>query len=35
MFWLIETQDQFDRFKLEAGKELFMLPIYKHPEMHP
>jgi hypothetical protein len=35
MFWLIETQDQFDRFKLEVGKEFFMLPIYKHPEMHP
>ena len=35
MFWLIETQEQFDDLKYELGKEIFAVPIYKHTEMHP
>jgi len=35
MFWLIETQEQFDDLKYELGKEIFAIPIYKHTEMHP
>ena len=35
MFWLIETQEQFDDLKYQLGKEIFAIPIYKHTEMHP
>lgn len=35
MFWLIETQEQFEEFKYRVGKEVFALPINKHPEIHP
>jgi hypothetical protein len=35
MFWLIETQEQFDKVQFELGPEIFVLPIQRHPEMHP
>lgn len=35
MFWLVESQEQFDTFKYTVGKKIFIEPIYKHPEMHP
>lgn len=35
MFWLIETQEQFEDLRYELGKEIFAIPIYKHAEMHP
>ena len=35
MFWLVETQEQFDKLQFELGSEIFVLPIRKHPEMHP
>ena len=35
MFWLVESQDQFDTFKYTVGKKIFIEPIYRHPEMHP
>ena len=35
MFWLVETQEQFDKLQFELGSEIFILPIRKHPEMHP
>jgi len=34
MFWLIETQEQFEDFKYTISKEVFAIPIYKHSEMH-
>lgn len=35
MFWLIETSDQFKRLSEEGSGEYFMLPVYRHPEIHP
>ncbi len=35
MFWLIETQDQFETFKYTVGDKIYVEPIYKHPEIHP
>jgi hypothetical protein len=35
MFWLIETQEQFDKLQFELGPEIFVLPVQRHPEMHP
>jgi hypothetical protein len=35
MFWLIETQEQFEEFKHHVGREVFALPVNKHPEIHP
>lgn len=35
MFWLVETQQQFERLPQECSQELFMLPVYRHPEIHP
>lgn len=35
MFWLVETQEQFDKLQFELGSEIFVLPVYKHPEIHP
>lgn len=35
MFWLIETQEQYTRFTEESSGEYFMLPVHRHPEIHP
>jgi len=35
MFWLVETQEQFDKLQFELGEEIFVLPIQTHPEIHP
>ena len=35
MFWLIETQEQFEEFKYHIGKEIFAVPVERHPEIHP
>lgn len=35
MFWLIETSEQFKRLSEESSGEYFMLPVYRHPEIHP
>ena len=35
MFWLIETQEQFEEFKYHIGKEVFAVPVERHPEIHP
>ncbi len=35
MFWLVETQEQFDKLQFELGSEIFVIPVYKHPEIHP
>ena len=35
MFWLIETQEQFEEFKYHIGREVFAVPVERHPEIHP
>jgi len=35
MFWLIETQEQFEEFKYCIGREIFAVPVERHPEIHP
>ena len=35
MFWLVETQEQFDKLQFELGPEIFVVPIHTHPEIHP
>jgi hypothetical protein len=35
MFWLIETPDQFERFKAKRLQKLFAATIDRHPEQHP
>ena len=35
MFWLVETQEQFDKLQFELGPEIFVVPIQTHPEIHP
>lgn len=35
MFWLVETQDQYESFKDCIGQEIFAIPVYRHPEIHP
>ena len=35
MFWLIESRQQFEEFKYHIGREAFIVPIYRHPEVHP
>jgi len=35
MFWLIESQEQFEEFKYHVGKEIFAVPVERHPEVHP
>ena len=35
MFWLVETQEQFDKLQFELGSEIFALPVYRHSEIHP
>jgi len=35
MFWLIETQEQFEEFKYHIGREIFAVPVERHPEIHP
>ena len=35
MFWLIETESQFEELKLNSIKKVFAVPIHKHPEQHP
>lgn len=35
MFWLIETQEQFDEFKHHIGREIFAETVNIHPESHP
>jgi hypothetical protein len=35
MFWLIETQEQFEELKYRVGKEVFIELVRKHPEIHP
>jgi hypothetical protein len=35
MFWLVETQEQFDKLQFELGPEIFVVPIKTHPEIHP
>ena len=35
MFWLVETQKQFDKLQFELGPEIFVVPIHTHPEIHP
>ena len=35
MFWLVETDSQFEELSLNSPKELLAIPIHKHPEQHP
>ena len=35
MFWLVETPTQFEDFKFHIGREAFVVPLYRHPEIHP
>jgi len=35
MFWLIETQEQFDEFKSFQLEEVIAIPVERHPEQHP
>jgi len=35
MFWLVETQEQFNKLQFELGPEIFVVPIHTHPEIHP
>ena len=35
MFWLIESQEQFEEFKYHIGREVFAVPVERHPEIHP
>jgi len=35
MFWLIETQEQLEEVKYHIGKEIFAVPVERHPEIHP
>tara|TARA_R110001606_G_scaffold153919_3_gene295421 strand:- start:1860 stop:3131 length:1272 start_codon:yes stop_codon:yes gene_type:complete len=35
MFWLIETNTQFEELTLSSPKELLAIPIRKHSEQHP
>ena len=35
MFWLVETEEQFEELKCNTLKEVIAIPIYRHPEQHP
>lgn len=35
MFWLVETEEQFEELKYNTLKEVIAIPIYRHPEQHP
>ena len=35
MFWLIETQEQFEELRANRLKQIIGIPIYRHPEQHP
>ena len=35
MFWLVETEEQFEELKYSTLKEVIAIPIYRHPEQHP